>query len=695
MRAILPSLLATALAAAPQSEILWDTYGVPHIYAATTEQMFYAHGWAQAQAQTNLLLHLYGESRGRGAEYWGPSALALDRWVQLNNVPELAQQWYKDQDPKFRAYLDAFARGITEYTQTHPESVAPENRAILPVTGVDVVEHSLRIIHFGYMASEARVQREVNATRQGRTVAELRSPLEEELAGESNTWALGPAKSASGNAMLIVNPHLAWGDTFYRYMEVHLNGPGYDLYGAPQIGFPVPVVGFNKRMGWSRTVNTIDTVDLFRLTVKGNQYEFDGKLLDFAVSTRTLKVKQPDGSYKDVTLEIRRSIHGPVVYDANGMTVAMKVAGLDRPKMLEEWYRMGAAQNLEQFKAALKMMMIPMWNQNYADSDGHIMLVCIGVIPRRKSGDYNYWGKVVPGDTSDTLWTDYLSFDELPQSTDPASGWNHNTNEPPWTITLPRLDHTHYPAWIAPDGETLPQMRTLRSLRMIQEKQKFTRADLQSAKLSTRMELADRVLPDLLKAAAGTEAAKVLARWDGLTETDSRGAVLFQLWADRYLGAANIAPKLRIPWNAAKPFETGIGLADPQAAAKALEAAAADCTKTYGSLDIPWGEVFRFGSGSGDEPGNGGSGNSGVFRTVAYTRKVGDKFYAAHGETFVCTIEFAAAQKAQCAVSYGNSSRPDSPHLADQLKLMTAKQLHPVWREKKDVESHLEKREQF
>jgi acyl-homoserine-lactone acylase len=694
--ALLVLLAAFGLNAAPKSEILWDTYGVPHIFATTTEQMFYAHGWAQAQAQTNLLLHLYGESRGRGAEYWGEPALALDRWVQLNGVPELAQKWYEAQDPKFRTYLDAFARGITEYAAAHPESVAPENRVVLPVTGVDVVEHSLRIIHFGYMGSEARVQREVNATQRGRSVAELRTPLEEELAGESNTWAIGPSKSVSGKAMLIINPHLAWGDTFYRYMEVHLTGPGYDLYGAPQIGFPVPVVGFNKRMGWSRTVNTIDTVDLFRLTVKGTQYEMDGKLRDFETSSKTMKVKQADGSFKEVKLDIRRSIHGPVVYDSNGMTVAMKVAGLDRPKMLEEWYRMGGAQNLEEFKSALKMMMIPMWNQNYADADGHILMVCVGTIPKRHLGDYAYWGKVVPGDTSETLWTDYLSFDELPQSQDPASGWNHNTNEPPWTMTLPRLDRTKYPAYVAPDGEALPQMRTLRSLRMIQEKAKFSYADLQAAKLSTKMELADRVLPDLLKAAGDSEAGHVLAKWDGYTEVDSRGAVLFQLWADRYLaGQGGMASKLRVPYDAAKPLETGLGLADPAGAAKALEAAAAQCKQMYGSLDVKWGDVFRFGSGTGDEPGNGGSGNSGVFRTVAYTRKVGDKYYAAHGETFVCTIEFAIAQKAACSVSYGNSSQTGSAHLADQLKLMTTKQLHPVWREKKDVEAHLEKRETF
>ena len=76
--------------------------------------------------------------------------------------------------------------------------------------------------------------------------------------------------------MLLINPHLAWGNTFYRYMEVHLVGPNYDLYGAPQVGFPVAVVGFNRHAGWGRTVNTIDTVDFFTLTVKDDQYLYDG-----------------------------------------------------------------------------------------------------------------------------------------------------------------------------------------------------------------------------------------------------------------------------------------------------------------------------------------------------------------------------------------------------------------------------------
>src|SRR5712691_9054652 len=120
---VLMALTSRSLTAEKKIDILWDRYGVPHIFAADRESMFYAHGWAQMQNQANLLLRLYGESRGRAAEYWGPSHLALDRWVQLNGVPERAREWYDAQDPEFRKYLDAFARGINDFATAHPNEI--------------------------------------------------------------------------------------------------------------------------------------------------------------------------------------------------------------------------------------------------------------------------------------------------------------------------------------------------------------------------------------------------------------------------------------------------------------------------------------------------------------------------------------------------------------------------------------------
>jgi acyl-homoserine-lactone acylase len=338
-----------------------------------------------------------------------------------------------------------------------------------------------------------------------------------------------------------------------------------------------------------------------------------------------------------------------------------------------------------------------MWHANYADDQGHIMFVFNGLVPRRKAHDYEYWSRVVPGDTSETLWTDYLTFDELPQSIDPPSGWHQNANEPPWLATLPQIDRTKYPAYVAPTGQTLPQMRTLRSLRMISEDSKISYEELLGYKHSTRMELADRVLPDLLKAAnRGTEAARVLEKWDRQTDVDSRGAVLFQAFVNKYFsGPGGMASKLRVKYDPLRPLDSAYGLSDPPAALKALAEAAADTQKVYGSLDVKWGDVYRFASGKADLPGNGGPGGSGLFRTISFSRREGNRYYAASGETIVCAIEFTAPQRAQCLLGYGNATQPGSPHLEDQLPLMVQKKLLPVRRERKDVEANLARRESF
>lgn len=697
MRTLLCYLLAAGCAAAASPEILWDKYGVPHIFAPDRESMFYAHGWAQAQAQADLLLRLYGESRARGAEYWGPDHAALDRWLLVNGVPDRARAWYQAQDPVFRKYVDEFARGINDYAKAHPEAIAKDVRVVLPVSGVDVIGHSLRAVHYMYMGSMDRMHAEVNAALKSRQLARTILPEAPEIRPGSNAWAIGPPRSASGNSLLVINPHLMWGETFYRYMEVHLVGPNYDLYGAPQIGFPTPVIGFNRRTGWGRTVNTIDTVDFYRLTVKGDQYEYDGKLRPFEHATAKMKIKLPDGSFQEEAIGIRRSVQGPVVYDKDGFVVAMRVAGLDRPKMLEQWFRMGEARNLQEFQNALKMMSVPLWNANYADADGHILLVYDGLVPKRSMGDVKFWAGVVPGDTSKTMWTSYLPYEELPKSLDPPSGFNQNVNEPPWFMTMPMLDASKYPAYLSPPGVGPSLFRAKRSYRLLTESPKTSYQQMLANKLSTRVEMADAVLPDLIEAAERTfdpllrEAAGVLSEWDRLTETSSRGAVLFKMFTDRY----RVEDHLRVKFDPLHPVDSAHGLTDPAGAVNALAAAAEECKNTYGSLDVPWGEVNRFQSGTEDVPGNGSSARLGVFRTMEYGRKDGKRNYSTHGESFLCAIEFAGNQVAQCVLGYGNFSQHGSPHLVDQLPLMTQKKLHPVWRERKEIEANLEKREKF
>ena len=232
-------------------------------------------------------------------------------------------------------------------------------------------------------------------------------------------------------------------------------------------------------------------------------------------------------------------------------------------------------RTLEEFEAVLARLELPMFTVMYADRQGNILHLFGGRTPRRPEGDYN-WGGIVPGDTSATLWTEVHPYDELPRVLNPGSGWLQNANDPPWTTTFPReLNPDDYPKYMAP---RFMHFRAQRSARMLMEDESIDFDEAVAYKLSTRMELADRILDDLAAAveAHGDETAReamaVLEGWDRLAETDSRGAVLFARFV-RELLEAGIGYSQ--PWSEDQPMTTPDGLEDPAAAAAALARAAA------------------------------------------------------------------------------------------------------------------------
>src|SRR5205823_8592570 len=108
--AVVSGFGAPAVAAAPAkgTEILWDKYGIPHITAADHQSLFYAYGYAQMEAHSELLLRLYAQARGRGAEFYGDRYLQADKWVRTNGIPTLAKEWAKKQTPEFGRFIVSF-----------------------------------------------------------------------------------------------------------------------------------------------------------------------------------------------------------------------------------------------------------------------------------------------------------------------------------------------------------------------------------------------------------------------------------------------------------------------------------------------------------------------------------------------------------------------------------------------------------
>jgi acyl-homoserine-lactone acylase len=161
-------------------------------------------------------------------------------------------------------------------------------------------------------------------------------------------------------------------------------------------------------------------------------------------------------------------------------------------------------------------------------------------------------------------------------------------------------------------------------------------------KHSTRMELAERLIDDLTAAAQqqggelARRAAEVLKAWDRQANADSRGAVLFSFWVEEVDLESNFSNFFAIPWNEKDPLTTPDGIADPTSAITALEAAAAKVEATYGTLDIPWGKVFRLRYGGLDLPANGGPGNLGIFRTIGFASSEDGRFQAKEWRFLCC-----------------------------------------------------------
>ncbi len=668
------------------TEILWDTYGVPHIFAPDHASLFYAYGYAQMQAHAELLIRLYAQARGRAAEFYGEEYLDEDRWVRTNGIPERAREWAAQQSLEFAPLLQAFAAGLNARAAEQIELLTADARAVLPLTVDDILAHGMRVINFGWLVNADSVQTRANGL--------IKPP------SGSNGWAISPDNTASGNAMLLSNSHLGWGDK-HTYFEVQLTAPGVTSYGAVWVGFPTLRLCFTDHIGWTQTTNSPNLADLYQLTLHDDGYVLDGETRSFEVEHQVIKVQQEDGRLREEPLTIRHSLHGPVVVDRDDVTVAVRVTGMKRPRMFEQFWRMGLAQDLEQFQDAMRLQQLPLFNTMYADRDGHIMYLYNAASPVRPRGDHSFWAGVVPGDASDLIWSEAIvPYDELPKIIDPPSGWVQNCNDSPWTCTYPMvLEPEMSPAYVAPPPSLGP--RAQRSIRLLSQTDEISLADLKQMKLSTHVELADHFVDDLVTAARqlggerAQRAADILAKWDRETESRSDGAFLFYRFAEAAgenfdaIGGYETLPDPR------QPLTTPRGFADPVRAVTLLDAKAEQLESDYGTLHVLWGDVIRLRRVDLDLPGNGAPSTMGAIRTAAPGPFEDGTAQVESGDTFYFVMEFANPLRGEALLGYGNWSLEGSKHVTDQLEMASNKQMRPILRQRQEIEAALKNHKVF
>ena len=725
-----PEAAARAAAIAKSVTIDRDTFGVPHVYGPTDAACVFGFIYAQAEDYFWQVEDSYLRSLGRAAEVYGEKSLPDDLLNRALEIPALSIKEYENASPKTREICRATADGLNHYLAVNRDQ---KPRLITHFEPWHPLAFRRFILYQSFIYGKsglgaADILAAVEELRDGQAGAvefppQLRTELltmetDRQSMSEhvgSNMWAVRPEKSASGKALMFINPH----QPFFgpgQWYEGHLTSDqGWNLLGACFFGSPFPSLGYNGHVAWSHTVNNPDVVDLYSITFDDKadalKYRCGDSTKQATAWTDEVLVKDENG-VRHRRFRFRKTHQGPLVAVRDGKPLAVRLAKLEDGGAIDQAYAMGRARSVAEFKDAMRPCNLPMFNAIVADSGGNIFYVYNGAVPRR-STKFD-WTKPVDGSNPETDWQGYLRFEELPQVENPKCGFLQNCNQSPLSTTpvgkelaASEVDEnpkqSDFPTYLLATERERDNPRARISRRILLSKAKFAYEDWTRDGFDTKILEAEIRIPDLVKewdalrAADPDRAAKlkepvdVLKTWDCTSAVDSIAMTLFTEAYDRALKMAAKRDVQNYP------------------RVRALEATLADLEKTRGTWKVAWGEINRLqrihgsqidligrGAFRDDQPSlpiAGAPGPLGVvfnFYTVPQAGQT--RRYGVAGHSYVAAVELAEPPKAKTILQFGQSGDPASPHWFDQAALYAQKEFKPSWYAQADVAGHSERR---
>lgn len=650
--------------------IVRDTYSVPHIIARDEPSLFYGAGYCQAEDQLENLVMNMLRAQGRSAEREGLSALPLDHLVRVLDLPGRAARQFAQLESDERVPLDAFVAGVNAYVAKHRSEIPEWIEPLRP-------EHILAFSDYvDVLFSASHCRRDLEAAGIKLGMLDGLPALNAETLG-SNQFAVAPSRSASGNAMLSMDPHLPH-SSFYRWYEMHLVGPGINVMGACFYGSPFVSMGRTDRSAWCMTVNGPDLGDVFTFEVHPDdptKLKGIGGWESFEITQEIHRVKTPGGTM-EIKLNRQDSPVGPVMTTKDNVAYAFAVPLSDSPNRAGQILDMTRARNVAEFRQSLEPLGLVMFNILYADSDGDIFIISNARLPKR---DLRIDSSALrPGDQEWARWQGFHSLNDLPQVLNPPCGYLMNTNSGAHNVTedvAPRQED-FAPYFMSQQHNS----RSRRLSALLSANSSIDWDAMQAYATDTHLLAADEYVPRIISVIEATadgldgdaetlkEVARVLTQWDRRTDADSRGAVLFSMIvSDKAVQAA---------------AEQG----DDQAAAKAIIKQAAEVRERFGRLDCPWGDFSRIRRGDVELGIAGNGARDAVLNRIGMTAlrptygEVKDgRRYCNGGSSYAMIVDFSGPTRAMSCLPFGVSEDPQSPHFADQLPLYADAKYKPAW----------------
>jgi acyl-homoserine lactone acylase PvdQ len=661
---------------AGRTVIYRDEWGVPHLYAPSAEAGFYAMGWAQAEDRPEQLLTNLAIAMGEHARVAGPDAIDSDLRALAFDHYGIARRRAGELPQRIRVLLRAFARGIEDFYRVHPAD-RPAWWGEREVDEAMILAFG-RLFLYGWSIGEAYAELERGGVEADRP---------REVRG-SNQWAVSPARSASGHALLLIDPHLSWwGPSRFWELRVHageLRGSGVTLAGFPFIG-----LGHNAKLAWAMTTGGPDTADVYALQLDPSdptRYRYDGGWRELVAREVSLEVKG-EGERR---FTLWSSHHGPLIAREGDRAWAARTAYADVVGAVEAWYELAFAEDYRGAVRALETLTVFPQNVMVADTAGNIYYQRTGRVPRRPEGPD--WSRPVDGSTPATEWLGIHPASDHLQLLNPPQGWMQNCNVPPDAM-LPgaafSLEATRpylYGSLVWGERRGWSNARGARAVELLSADGSVTVEEAMAWALDVRPFGVQRWLALLSEARQrgapssdpGAERAlQDLLSWDGELRRDSGEALRYAYWREelaRALGeqaARELASRVD-DWYAPVSGRTPAPVAVDAALGEVLLGAFERAAARAGGAVATWGDRFRVGREGRSWPvGGGGDAAFGLvtLRNVGYGRERADATrWAERGQSATQLVELSEPIRSWLSLPVGQSDRPGSPHFADQAE---------------------------
>lgn len=652
-------------------DIVRDEYGVPHIYAETDAEVAYGLAWANAEDDFKTIQEAYLAGNAMLSNHIGLKGAPADFISQFIGSKNLIEEKINEISKDYMKVVEGYAQGLNAYAKANPEKVL--YRKLFPFTPKKMLMYSQLQL---FISNEGAywAGRILNNDTQD-------DYLDQNLTG-SNVIAMNSSKTISGETFLAINTHQPLeGPT--SWYEVHLNSEeGTNIIGTMYPGTPNVLIGVNEHLGWSHTVNYPDKTDVFKLKMKNKRkYIVDGKEYDLEKHKAKISIKLLGIPFK-INRKYYKSIYGPTLKNKSGY-YSIRTPTLFNVRALEQWWKMGKAKNFSEFYDAFKMKQIPGFNVGYADKYDTIFYMSNGILPKRAEG-YN-WKGIVPGDTMETLWTEYHSIEDLPQVLQPKSGFIYNANHSPFKSTSAdenpnELDYSNRMGY-----ETYDNNRSTRLIELIESYDKVSYNDFKDIKYDNSFpskfnyNFMDINLISEIELDEDHELFEIvneIQNWDRKTDINSIGAGLYGVLY--YQLIYNYADQIRKLSSEDKPVSKEIILS------------AVSDTKSYliehfGKVKINLGEFQKLVRGDKELPI---WGLPDVITAMSSRPYKDGKHKIFAGESYIGLVRFTKnGPLFESVISFGNSDNPTSDHYTDQMEMYSKFQTKKMTFDKEEIYS--------